>query len=89
MRLKMFIWHNPTTEMPEKVYEFPLCCASQHEIREHGGRNMFSSSPLEYPLLFILPNYLTEIPEQRHAVENEALHVAIRRVQQMEQASQL
>lgn len=68
MRLKVFTWHNPSTEQPEIVYEFPYTEATGLEIGTY-GRDMYSSRPMERPLLFILPNFLTELKKLRHTVQ--------------------
>jgi hypothetical protein len=70
MRLKMFIWHNPTTEMPEKVYEFPWSDANILEIITH-GKEMFSSEPMQRPVFSVMPFHLTEIKNQRYTVQQE------------------
>lgn len=64
MRLKMFIWHNQTTQKPEKVYEFPWSEAHACEIAIM-GRCMFTKKPLERPIMSLSPDELTEIKEQR------------------------
>lgn len=72
MRLKMFIWHNPTTEQPEKVYEFPWSEAHTHELALY-GRSMFSRQPCQRPIIQIPEGYLTEIKNQRHTVTFDEL----------------
>lgn len=72
MRLKIFIYHNPDTEEPEKVYEFPWCEATSNEI-SLGGRNLFSKEPMKRPVLLITDTYLTEIKNQRYTVTESEL----------------
>jgi hypothetical protein len=72
MRLKIYIFHNPETEEPEKVYEFPWCEATHNEIAM-AGRNMFTKEPMKRPIMFIQPVYLTELTDQRHTVTNAEL----------------
>ena len=65
MRLKMFIWHNPETEQPEKVYEFPWSHLHGHE-KVLIGTSAYTRQPCQRPLIQIPANYLTEIKNQRY-----------------------
>lgn len=81
MRLKMYIWHNPETEQPEKVYEFPWSEAAIHQISTY-GRNMFSRKPMEQPILHIPFHYLTEIKNQQYSVSQDEIRAHQSQAQQ-------
>ena len=74
MRLKMFIWHNPATQEPEKVYQFPWSSAEVYEISLY-GRNMFTKKPMQRPIFSIPEIYLTEIKGQFHTATIEEIRM--------------
>ena len=60
MKISAFLYHNPETEQPERVYQFPWFMASASE-RVFGSYRLFSKEPIQRPLIMITDNYLTRI----------------------------
>ena len=64
MRLKIFIYHNPVTEEPIVVYEYPWFL-TQGETFYAQRKDMYTFFPGIKPILFIEDNLVTEIRNQR------------------------